>query len=493
MLFLDIHRPRKIFLYLLIVFNVIFFSSILLVNGYPQTNDILHILKIANLEGNLKFINGIYGPGYTYLTLIFSNSLTVLTVLISFLYILSNILICSLLDFFTKNKIKDEQFSIYLITLLFHLIIITTLGLNHSDSLFLLLFYNGTLIFILGYYFKKNQIYMLGLLLVGISILFRHQGPIFLFFLSIFFLMFEKWQCKKNLTLFAKRYIKIFFILSIPIIISQIHLSSIEAVAEWQTRFKLHFFVHGDLWGDWRDLKYILESRQYNDFNIFEVDLNHLLKIIFNHLYGALRILYPFIIIFLIVFYISKKKIIFFSLCLFLAYILIVLPGYHRGYYPGILISFLSVLICFKEITERKIASLFIFIFLFGHLIYVTEKYASNMIYIYKINNDIKNNIAPLLNEKKIKYQNIFSDDYNFYTTKLDGDITRLCNWGGWFLNHPYLKNYYPREVILGKKNAYCDIKVFITREKEISEKYFLTGKFDKIYKTEMYYLLFKN
>ena len=35
--------------------------SIILVDGYPQTNDILHIFKITSLEGNLKFINGILG------------------------------------------------------------------------------------------------------------------------------------------------------------------------------------------------------------------------------------------------------------------------------------------------------------------------------------------------------------------------------------------------------------------------------------------------
>ena len=142
----------------------------------------------------------------------------------------------------------------YLNALLFHLIIIFTLGFNHSDSIFLLLFYNGTLIFILGYYFKKNYLlYNFGLLLVGISILFRHQGLIFLVCLCIFFLMFESWQCKKKISLFIREYIKIFIVLSIPFILSQIHLSLIEASTEWQTRFKLHFFIHGDLWGDWRD------------------------------------------------------------------------------------------------------------------------------------------------------------------------------------------------------------------------------------------------
>ena len=45
---------------LLIIFHIIFIISILIVDGYPQTNDILHLFKIAPLDGNLKFINGIF-------------------------------------------------------------------------------------------------------------------------------------------------------------------------------------------------------------------------------------------------------------------------------------------------------------------------------------------------------------------------------------------------------------------------------------------------
>ena len=62
-----------------IIFTFHFFHilSIVITDGYPQTNDILHLFKITPLEGNLKFINGIYGPGYTYYSLIFSNSLNI--------------------------------------------------------------------------------------------------------------------------------------------------------------------------------------------------------------------------------------------------------------------------------------------------------------------------------------------------------------------------------------------------------------------------------
>ena len=116
------------------------------------------------------------------------------------------------------------------------------------------------------------------------------------------------------------------------------------------------------------------------------------------------------------------------------------LAGYHRGYYPGIFFCFVSAIICFKEIAKSKYLSKIIYIFLFGHLIYVADNYTRDVMLRYNLNQDIKNNVVPVLRHNKIDYNNIFSDDYDFYTTNLDGEIHKLCNWGGWFLNHPYLE-----------------------------------------------------
>ena len=93
---------------LLIIFHIIFIISILIVDGYPQTNDILHLFKIAPLDGNLKFINGIFGPGYTYYTLIFSNNLNILSAIILSLGILCSVLINLLLKSFTQIN-KDNN------------------------------------------------------------------------------------------------------------------------------------------------------------------------------------------------------------------------------------------------------------------------------------------------------------------------------------------------------------------------------------------------
>ena len=474
---------------LLIIFHAIFIISIVIVDGYPQTNDILHIFKITPLDGNLKFINGIFGPGYTYYTLIFSNNLNILSTIILSLGILCSVLINLLLKSFTQIN-KDNNSIVYIISILFHLILLITIGFNHSDSIFILLLYNGILIFIYGYFFKeKSSLCFLGLLLIGISVLFRHHGIFFVFLIFLNFLAFEHYK-KNRLMIFLKKYILFVIILAIPTIISQIHLYSIDALVNWQTSFKLHYFFYGDTWGNWRDLKYVLESEEIKNFNILKVNINDAQDAILSHLRGVLRIVYPFIGCFLLAFYVSKEKIILYSLAFFLIFILIVLAGYHRGYYPGIFFCYMSVLISFKHISQKKICLYLILIFLIGHLVYVTDNYSRDVIKRFQVNQDIKNNIVPFLKKENIDYQNIFSDDYNFYTNKIDGKMHRLCNWGGWFLNHPYLADYYPREVLLKNDKKYCDVKVFITRDKALADEYKEKGKFKNLYKTNFYYLL---
>ena len=480
---------QKIFNIALIIFHLIFILSVLVVDGYPQTNDILHIFKITPLEGNLKFINGIYGPGYTYYSIIFSNNLNILSAIIVFLGILSSFFISLILKIYCLNLAKND-INIFIISIIFHLILLITIGFNHSDSVFMLLLYNGLLIFIYGYYLKEKYYFnILGLLLIGIAILFRHHGPFFIFLIFLNFLVFEYFK-NQRFSISYRNYLLFALVLAAPTIISQIHLYAIDAIVNWQTSFKLHYFFRGDTWGDWRDLKNVLETEEVKNFSIFQVNFNEGLSAILNHLKGVLRIIYPFILCFLIAFYLSKEKIILYSLVFFSIYILIILAGYHRGYYPGIFFCFISVLIASKTFAKNKVYFYLTLVFIIGHLIYVTDNYTRDVINRYKVNQDIKKNIVPILKKENIFYDNIFADDYNFYTTKLDGEMHKLCNWGGWLLNHPYLKNYYPREVLLKKDKNYCEVKAFITRDKNLADEYKKTGKYKNLYKSNFYYLL---
>ncbi len=281
---------NKIFNISLIILYSIFIGSIFITDGYPINNDILYIFKVSSLEGNLKFINGLYGPGYTYYSLIFSNSLTVLSFIICFLVLTSGTLLSLNLKYFSKNIEYKEKLNLYLVSLLFQLIIILSINFNHSEAIFLLLFYNGVLTFILGYYFRKSIItYCLGLLLLGISLLFRQHGIVALFFLYLFFLIFETYYSAKPFISSIKKYFIFGCVLITPFLIALTHLYLIDSIRMWQTSFRLHMIFFVDQWGDWRDLKYLLKDYDVKNFNISKVSFNQILIEFINFSLHALK------------------------------------------------------------------------------------------------------------------------------------------------------------------------------------------------------------
>lgn len=494
MSFLNKINLKKLFITSFISINLIFYGSILLVEGYPETNDILHIFKITSLDGTLKFVNDYYPPGFAYYTLLISNSLTTLSFIIIYLGIQSSFLIYLITDFLKEKLNKIEQFYLYCFFLIFHFIIILTIGFVHSDSIFILLLYNGIIFFVIGYYLKnKFLVCLMGALLIGLSIIFRHQGPIILFFLFLLFLYYEIISCNKKILLNYKKYLIIIITLTTPFFASYFHLFFIDAFSQSLTTGKLYYYLHGDKLGDWRDLKSVYQSDHYLNFNFFNEKIEHIVFITLNHIKGVLRIVYPFIFCFLLIYSISKKKIILFSLTIFLLYLLIILPGYHAGYYPALFICYIVILLNLRELIRSKLVISLSLVFLIGHLIYLSNYHFKYIGEKYKINFEINNKIVPILNEKKIKYSNLFSDDYDFYTTKLDGEVNKLCNWGGWFIKHPYMRDYYPREVLKGKKNKYCDIKALITRKSEFAQLYIDNKEFDEYYKFDIYYLFIRN
>ena len=491
--------PNKInlktaFILFLIFSNAVFYCSILLIKGYPITNDIIHIFKISVIEGNLKFVNGYFGPGYTYYSLIVSSSLTILSFVIVYLSLQSAYFVYSITELIKDKLERSEIFYLYLLFLIFHLIIIISLSFNHSESLFLLLLYNGILIFIIGYYLKKKIIiYSLGVFLIGVSTIFRHQGPIIAFFLFILFLYCETFHYKKKFFLYFKKYTLIATTLAIPFIVSYLHLYLIDAFSQLLTTGKLYYFFHGERLGDWRDLKEVYQSNHYLNFRLFDEQLDHIISIIANHLRGAFfQKLYPFILCFLLAYFATKERIILFSLSIFLIYIILILPGYHFAYFPALFILYIIILINIKELIKNKSITYLIIFFLIGHLYYISNKHVSYIKEKYILHTEINNKIVPILNNNALKYSNVFSDDFEFYTNKLNGNIERLCNWGGWLTQHPYFKDYYPRKVLKGEKNKYCDIKALITRDSEFAKIYINNKEFDEYYKFNIYYLFIR-
>ena len=254
---------KHIFNAVLISFLILFFTSIFIIDGYPHNNDILFIFKISSLEDDLKFINGLYGPGFTYYVLLLSDSLTLFTIIICLLTALSSFLISILLNKITLDVSYNQKITIYIFALIFHLIIILSAGFNPSENIFLILFYNGVISFIFGYYFAKNiYIYSLGILFLSISILFRQHGILALFIIYIYFVTYETFQLKKSFLLHYKKYFWIGFLSILPFIVSIIHLLLIDSFRMWQTSWRLHMIFFVDLWGDWRDIKYLIEEEK---------------------------------------------------------------------------------------------------------------------------------------------------------------------------------------------------------------------------------------
>ena len=485
---------KHIFNAVLISFLILFFTSIFIIDGYPHNNDILFIFKISSLEDNLKFINGLYGPGFTYYVLLLSDSLTLFTIIICLLTALSSFLISILLNKITVDVSYRQKITIYIFALIFHLIIILSAGFNPSENIFLILFYNGVLFFVFGYYIKKNlYIYGLGIFFLSISILFRQHGVIALFMIYTYFVVYEIYHLKKSFLLNYKKYFWIGLLTVLPFILSVIHLLFIDAFRMWQTSWRLHMIFFVDIWGDWRDIKYLIEQEKILEFNLTKVSLSKIWLVFKDFSISALKVLSPFIITFMVCYIVSKKKIILFALVLFLTFVLLVLPGYHKGYFPILLLSFISVLLTFNELTEKKISFFFVIILLFGHLFYLSERYLENFNNYYKLNHDIKKNIIPYIKENNLKFNNIFSDDLSFYSNKIDGNIIEICNWGGWYMLHPNSKDYHPREAIVGKKNRFCDVKVILTKDEKFAEEYNKKDNVNLKFKSDYYYILTVN
>ena len=121
MKFLNKVNLKKLFISTFISINIIFYGSILLVKGYPETNDILHIFKITSLEGNLKFVNDYYPPGFSYYTLLLSNSLTLLSCIIIYLGIQSSYFVYKISSLI-KKKLDENKESILHFHLTFFLL-----------------------------------------------------------------------------------------------------------------------------------------------------------------------------------------------------------------------------------------------------------------------------------------------------------------------------------------------------------------------------------
>ena len=145
------------FLLILITVSAVVVLYLIVLKGYPQLNDIGGILKISALPGNQKWINGFFGPGYTYLSIIFNPKVSTFALIYGALIIISTYISYKVSVAYTENKNVVETLYSYTALISYFSITLFELRLNYSDGIFILLLYDGLMVFIYGNYMKKTE------------------------------------------------------------------------------------------------------------------------------------------------------------------------------------------------------------------------------------------------------------------------------------------------------------------------------------------------
>ncbi len=454
-----ISRLEVIFILSLSLIFIVAMALFFLVGGYSQSNDIMGVLRIASFDGQARWINGFYGPGYAYLASfigldvftfgLFYHSLLFLFVLTVGIFSIS----------ITSQKETMDKVAVYLTILFLVCITVFNLGLNYTDGIFLLLLFLGGVGVFYYLFVHQNPKYLIpSALLLGSSILFRHHGYVFLTLLAVnlgVFAIRSKTQVnRKHIFIFA-------FCFFSPILISTLHLSTLQGVVSWQ-KFNLYKFFYGV---NWHEVGFLLQTEEYKKFNLNLLAQNEpflILRVLVTTSYSAFKNLAPFLLALLFLAFITKEKKYLLFVGFFLLYTIAVLPGWVRGIYPLYLVFTLLIVysILLKKVPPRLILiSLLIASPALALSFKGWVKEAGGTISSY---NYVTNILEPELSQYGVTTGNeIFTDDYNLFFSNYD--ILRVCNFGGWLMLHPKFKNKYdPGEILRSGRSDDCQLKVIV-------------------------------
>jgi hypothetical protein len=458
---------RGIFPFFLLFVSLGLSALILMTDGMPSLNDIYWVLKISSLDGVGKWLNGFYGPGFTYLAEVFSPELKVFEVTYMVLVFLSAIATY----YFAVNisaQIDDNRVKyIYIACGVIWLLMLLKNSINYTDGLFVLLIYIGVLLIMHGVISSSNRISQLvcGGFLLGVAVLFRHHGFVFiLLLLSILIAM----SIIKSVTL-LRTMPDIFFMLVgflPPVIASNFHLHSIGVLENWQV-FNIYRFFFGV---DWNAVPELLASDAYREFDLFPYVLNNPLnfcRFILSEFVSALKLTYLFIFVPLY-FYVRTKSVPqLVYLLTTIVYIFIILPGIERGVLPLYILliaSLLSAIFAAVEINFRTfgVPLVLIAISLLGGI----RSFVKFESQAFQHNSLMKLTIAPYLRSQGVSSQNeIFAEDFDIYLTGLESESFRRCGYLGWLALHPNFKDYNYRDTLFGRQTSYCDVKVAVLKD----------------------------
>lgn len=481
------------YIFVLFLTDLLVIGSIIILKCCPQ-NDIEGILKISSLEGDQKWINGFYGPGYTYLSLIFSPSIISFATIYSALVVISSVITYFAYTTYTKNKSNNEKVNFYLSSIFVLLTLLFELEQNYSDGIFMLTLYIGFLVFVYYACHKKNELVScVGALIVGISILFRQHGIIIVSLLSGLYLYFLFHH--ENIPLkavFRKFLLPLSFIL-LPTFASYLYLPKSAFETNWQ-QFNIYIFLYGV---NWLDVKSLINSQEYVQFSIYGLfinDFGFLINAIRSELFNAIMKLYPIIGCMLVLYIATKNRFQLIITILFVGYVFTILPGWSRGYYPGLLLLLISLNLFSEEVVIINNNLKYILIIILSlSLVFSLASFLSSTYSSHKDLNLVSAEIKPILDNYQVKRaEEIFTDDFDLYIPALESDSYKMCNAGGWTLLHPYFSSYDVEQIIRGDKNKFCDVKALIIINQDRAKKLLSTYSFRNVVKVSYYTVFIK-
>lgn len=431
---------------------------------YPTLNDILGILRISALHGKEKWLNGFYGPGYT----VISNFIGFDILNFGLLYM--GIMILSLMTsmYFIKRYHYStlSNYAKYMLlfgSMIFYLFLFLKIGLNYSDGIFVFLLFSGVnLYFSSQYTTNYTMAQIIGLIIMGSTILFRTHGLLFSIIALILLLVFAKAS--------LKHIVKTLLILLIPtfLYIGLFYINDIP-YQNWQ-KFNIYKFIYGV---NWYQIDTLLESDKYKNFTLLNTINSDPLQLIHSILVALKNSFFHTFLFFLIplISYFCTRKTFFLSVfTISLFYFLLILPGWSRGIYPLYLLMYMTIVNLFIMTNTKKHIW---FILIGGLIIYIgigiQKNYTKSLNTTY-YSNYIKNQLEPTLLKIGIKNSDtIFTDDYNLYLYKFN--ILKINNFGGWLNLHPSFQKKYPNKMFKQLSFNKNNIKYIIKRKGGYIEK----------------------
>lgn len=469
--------------YILLSLTVVayIFYNMFLVQFYPSLNDFKGVLGIAMMDGNDKWLNGFYGPGYTVIYLFIGHDLLSWGIL--YIGIISLSLMMSMYCIKKLDCLEWNTHSKYLLgigSVLMHLFLFHMVGLNYLDGIFIFVLLCGmSLYFSSSYTSSYTSAQVIGLMIMGSPILFRTHGLIFSIITVVMFLVFSKvsirhvFQTVLILLIPFFLYLGLFYINDIP-------------YQNWQ-KINVYKFLYGV---SWYNIDAILESSKYQNFNLLNTiidDPSRVLHRVMTKVESSfVRSFIPFVFVIPLVAYIfTKKRFFLAALIISILYFMVVLPGWKRGIYPLYLLTYIVVIHIYflKKDTKYIWPILIVILILFtGEPVKNTlNKSLGKSHYVSYIKNDLE----PTLIKIGVKdLKTVFTDDRNLYLDKFN--FLEVNRFTGWRSMHPAVIDKEPRKMFEQSSFAQSNIRYIIAKKGKkkgyINNKYVTNIKYkDKV------------